>query len=93
MTNRHVIPYNAYLLLKYQCHANLEFVGSQKLLVKSVHLPKKNPVVIPEELDPAEITEASISRMEKTMLTEFFTLCENDSEARKYTYDEIGYHY
>nr|XP_042901178.1 uncharacterized protein LOC122269910 [Parasteatoda tepidariorum] len=26
--NHHVVPYNAYLLKKYQCHINVEFVGS-----------------------------------------------------------------
>src|SRR5436190_15828929 len=26
--NRHVAPYNAYLLKKYNCHINVEYVGS-----------------------------------------------------------------
>lgn len=26
--NRHVVPYNAYLLKKYNCHINVEYVGS-----------------------------------------------------------------
>uniref|UniRef100_A0A1I7XY80 Helitron_like_N domain-containing protein n=1 Tax=Steinernema glaseri TaxID=37863 RepID=A0A1I7XY80_9BILA len=30
--NRHVVPYNPYILLKYNAHANLEYVGSAKCL-------------------------------------------------------------
>lgn len=26
--NRHVVPYNAYLLKRYNCHINVEYVGS-----------------------------------------------------------------
>ena len=28
--NRHVAPYNPYLLLKYKCHLNVEYVGAVK---------------------------------------------------------------
>lgn len=30
MDDRRVIPYNAFLLLKYSCHINIEYVFGQK---------------------------------------------------------------
>ncbi|KAK0407673.1 hypothetical protein QR680_003524 [Steinernema hermaphroditum] len=30
LDNRNVVPYNAFLLLKYNCHINLEYVGAEK---------------------------------------------------------------
>lgn len=30
LDDRHVVPYNPYLLLKYWCHINVEYVYGQK---------------------------------------------------------------
>ncbi|XP_063244445.1 uncharacterized protein LOC134543524, partial [Bacillus rossius redtenbacheri] len=38
--NRHIVPYNPYLLLKYQCHINVEICSSMqatKYLYKHIH--------------------------------------------------------
>ena len=56
--------------------------GTLKL---DVHLPEKNYVVFSQKRDNAE----TIATKDKTMLTEFFTLNQNDELARNFAYIDI----
>ena len=57
----------------------------------AVHLPGDNTVLFEPDADPASL--ANNERLATTTLTAFFTLCSNDSSARRYRYTEICRHY
>ena len=144
------MPYNPYLLLKFEAHINVEVVvsingvkyvykyttkGPDRITVKvsnglqeneqvdevqqfidcryiscseaiwrilgfplihrwppvkklPIHLPGEQTVFYGEEANVEEIQQA-MARSEKTMLTEFFTLCSNDEEAAQLTYLDV----
>ncbi|XP_021808472.1 uncharacterized protein LOC110752178 [Prunus avium] len=147
--NSWVIPYNPWLLLRYDCHINVEIcasIKSVKYLYKyvykgpdrvalevqpdlvcdeirqfvdarwvcapealwrifkfvinriyptverlQIHLPNMHQVRFQSDQTIANIL--TDERLNKTMLTEFFTLNRNDVEARRYLYREIPEHY
>ena len=142
--NRWVVPYNPYLITKYNCHINVEICGSiqaVKYLYKYIYKGHDKAMVeiglrnsideIKEYLDCRFVAASEscwrffsfklhvfshsvlrlqchlkgqqyttfrenqpiLSAMEnakKTMLTEFFTFCNDDHHARQFTYLEIN---
>ena len=154
LDNQWIVPYNPYLLLKFEAHINVEIVisingvkyvykyttkGPDRITVQvsngvqetaevdevqqfidcryiscseaiwriqgfplihrwppvkklPIHLPGEQTVFYGEEADQDEIQQA-MARSEKTMLTEFFTLCANDPEAAQLTYLDVMKYY
>ena len=154
LDNQWIVPYNPYLLLKFEAHINVEVVvsingvkyvykyttkGPDRITVQvsnglqeneqvdevqqfidcryiscseaiwrilgnplihrwpavkklPIHLPGEQTVLYEEEATTEEIQQA-MARSEKTMLTEFFTLCSNDEEAAQLTYLEVNQYY
>ena len=154
LNNQWIVPYNALLLLRYQCHLNVEIVHSVsavKYLYKYLHKGQDRIVVeasnksknsdktnqvrdevtkyrnakyisasqaawqiygfsLSEKYPPVqklplhdeqkqtvlfkgneskELMKEHLKDAEKTMLTEFFTLCKKDSEAKDLTYPDV----
>ncbi|GJR01605.1 DNA helicase PIF1, ATP-dependent [Tanacetum coccineum] len=78
--NKHVVPHNRYLLLKYKAHINLSF-----------HLPYQNAITLRDsERLPALLQREGI---DVTMFTDWFELNKRDPDARTLTYADIPKHY
>lgn len=143
--NRHVVPYNPYLTLKYQCHINVEvctsfncikylykyiYKGHDRAVIElglnenetideckqyidsryvsaseacwhlfafqmyghshsvvrlAYHLPNMQTALFDQDTS----LESALEEHSKTMLTEFFTLCTINEEARNMLYTEV----
>ncbi|CAN0898467.1 ATP-dependent DNA helicase PIF1 [Linum grandiflorum] len=88
LDNAFVVPYNRNLLVKYQAHMNVEICHKGQLIKYLFKYITKGP-------DRSESVPSIINRpgVEKTMLTEWFTLNRSSPSARKYLYSEITHAY
>ncbi|CAN0903848.1 hypothetical protein LINGRAHAP2_LOCUS22760 [Linum grandiflorum] len=85
LDNRHVVPYNRDLLVKYQAHINVEVCHKWQLIK---YLFK----YITKGLDRSEVAALVVNRLdvEKIMLTEWFTLNRTYPSVHKLTYAKIS---
>nr|GEW20250.1 DNA helicase PIF1, ATP-dependent [Tanacetum cinerariifolium]GEW24774.1 DNA helicase PIF1, ATP-dependent [Tanacetum cinerariifolium] len=106
--NRHVVPHNLYLLLKYKAHINVEWCNRSeaiKYLFKYLNKgPDRATIVIEENVKNGttvaleKVLEKLPALLEKegidvTMFTDWFELNKRDPAARSHTYVEIPKHH
>ncbi|XP_071718447.1 uncharacterized protein [Rutidosis leptorrhynchoides] len=87
LDNRHVVPYNPYLLKRYQAHLNVEWcnqVGSIRYLFKYIN--KGNDRVTAEEVLDNVLNKPSVNY---SMFLEWMNCNKKSEEARKLTYVEF----
>ncbi|CAN1731989.1 ATP-dependent DNA helicase pif1 [Linum perenne] len=88
LDNRFVVPYNRYLLLRFQAHIKLEFCNKSrpiKYLFKYINKPPDRDQSIEDVL--------AMDENRRTMLEAWMDINKQDVEARKYTYLEFPQHY
>ncbi|GJR99277.1 ATP-dependent DNA helicase PIF1-like protein [Tanacetum coccineum] len=82
--NRHVVPHNHYLLLKYQAHINVEWCNRSKAIKYLFKYLNKGP-----DRETVVIQENVRKVINVTMFTDWFDLNERGLSARTLTYADL----